>query len=152
MRFMAQDVIAGALRASEIPATIALERVAGAPDAIVHADPGQFERIVLNLIRNAVQAMPSGRRIAVRTFIRDGKLLVEVTDNGPGLSPNEQARIFEPLYSNKAQGIGLGLPISKRYAEHNGGTLEVESGPGKGATFRLTLPLTDNRSDGEKLP
>ncbi|MEX0702980.1 MAG: ATP-binding protein [Planctomycetales bacterium] len=149
VRFVAQDVIDRAIAKSEVPANVRLERVAEAAGAIVLADPDQIERVLLNLIRNAVQAMPVGGTLAVRSTIRDGKLVAEVADTGPGLAPDEQARIFEPLYTKKAKGIGLGLPVSKRYAERNGGKLEVESVPGQGATFRLTLPLAEDRAEQE---
>ncbi|MEX0704085.1 MAG: PAS domain S-box protein [Planctomycetales bacterium] len=152
VRFVAQDIIDRAVAKSEVPSHVRLERVSEAAEAIVLADPDQIERIVLNLVRNAVQAMPGGGSLTVRSAAREGKLIVEVADTGPGLAPDEQARIFEPLYTKKAKGIGLGLPVSKRYAERNGGALEVESVPGEGATFRLTVPLAEERAAQEAKP
>jgi signal transduction histidine kinase len=147
VRFVAQDVIDRALHKSDIPAGVQLERVAEASDAMVLADPDQIERVLLNLIRNAVQAMAGGGRLVLRSRTADGCLVVEVADTGIGLTAEEASRVFEPLYTKKAKGIGLGLAVSKRYAERNGGTLEVESTPGQGATFRLRLPLADGQTD-----
>ncbi|HUG92864.1 MAG TPA: PAS domain S-box protein [Planctomycetaceae bacterium] len=147
VRFVAQDVIDRAIHKSEIPANVQLDREPAAAEAIVLADHDQIERALLNLIRNAVQAMPGGGRLAVRSAVVDGRLMIEVADTGVGLTAEEAARVFEPLYTKKAKGIGLGLAVSRRYAERNGGALELESTPGQGATFRLRLPLADGQAN-----
>jgi two-component system NtrC family sensor kinase len=109
------------------------------------ADGPQLRQVFLNLITNAEHALlrqPSGRRLTVRTRQADGRLFVEVSDSGPGLAPEERARIFEPFYTTKpaGQGTGLGLAVSQGIVRDHGGTLEVDSAPGRGATFVVTLP------------
>ena len=147
-QFVAQEAIDQALGKSEIPTSVQVDQIVEAPDAQVFADRDQIERVLLNLIRNAVQAMPSGGRLTIRSGLSEGAVLVEVIDTGIGLTTEEAARVFEPLYTKKAKGIGLGLAVSRRYAEQNGGRLDVTSAPAQGATFRLTLPLAAARDDG----
>ena len=148
-RFVAQEAIDQALGKSEIPTSVRVDQIVEAPDAQVFADRDQIERVLLNLIRNAVQAMPSGGRLTIRSCLSEGAVLVEVIDTGIGLTTEEAARVFEPLYTKKAKGIGLGLAVSRRYAEQNGGRLDVKSAPAQGATFRLTLPLAAARDGGD---
>ena len=85
--------------------------------------------------------MRDGGRLEVGCSAVGDKVKTTVTDDGPGIAAENLSRIFEPLFTSKAKGIGLGLPVSLRYANLNRGTIEVESEPGKGATFRLVLPL-----------
>jgi len=124
-----------------VPAAV---RVAMAPpDApvFVHADRGQLQRIAENYLRNALQAMPDGGELSLRVSARNGCAVAEVADTGTGIAPENLSQIFEPLFTTKVKGIGLGLAISKIYAEMQGGKLEVESELGHGAAFRLVLPL-----------
>ena len=136
------DVIEQAMKDVEIPATVQLEKALAQGECHVHGDPGQMERLVGNLARNAVQAMPDGGALTVRSLSQNGHVCIEVADTGSGIAPEDLEKIFEPLYTKKAKGIGLGLAVSRRYAELNQGRLEVESQLGKGATFRVTLPLS----------
>jgi two-component system, LuxR family, sensor kinase FixL len=111
----------------------------------VTADRVQLEQLLLNLISNACDAMkhqePSQRRIAVSTsHASDGSVDVLVTDTGPGLDASTLDLIFDPFYTTKENGLGLGLSISRKIAQAHGGTLTVESRRGAGATFRLKLP------------
>ncbi|HEX9397539.1 MAG TPA: sensor histidine kinase [Burkholderiales bacterium] len=113
--------------------------------------PGDVDRIIqviLNLLSNAVKFCEPGRgRIEIALAQRDGCLRVDVRDNGPGVSAEEQAVIFDKFrqagdtLTEKPQGTGLGLPISRHIVEHHGGKLWVESGAGGGACFSFTLPL-----------
>ena len=108
----------------------------------VWADPGQVEQILVNLLRNAVQAMPEGGTLSIRCYTSTDQAIVDVTDTGVGIAPESLAKVFEPLYTNKAKGIGLGLAISKQYAELNqGGLTLAKSELGQGSVFRLALPL-----------
>jgi len=106
----------------------------------VRADRDQILQVLLNLVRNAVEAMPDGGPVRV-TARREGEAVVfSVTDSGPGISPEDLPRVFEPYFTTKEGGTGLGLAIARRIAEEHGGRLDLESTPGRGATFTLRLP------------
>jgi two-component system nitrogen regulation sensor histidine kinase NtrY len=103
----------------------------------IPADPEQLRRALSNLILNALDAMPSGGRLTVRTSRHDGKIAVEVSDTGEGLTPEECSRLFTPYYTTKQHGTGLGLAIVQSVVSDHKGTITVHSEPGKGATFRI---------------
>jgi signal transduction histidine kinase len=105
------------------------------------ADPFQFDQILGNLIRNALQAMPEGGRLTIETAQQaDGSLTLAVADTGAGIPPETLTRIFEPLFTTKAKGVGLGLAIVRQLTEANGGVVEVASTPGQGTRFTLRFP------------
>jgi signal transduction histidine kinase len=119
--------------------------------AVVLADRDRLVQVMINLLSNAVKFVPgeTGRvRVAVKAD--GGQVRVEVADNGPGLAPGESELIFEKFrqggntLTDKPQGTGLGLPISRQIVEYFGGRLWVESRPGQGATFVFTVPLPTN--------
>ncbi len=91
--------------------------------------------------------MPEGGTLTLRCTSANGHVVAEVSDTGVGISADELEKIFEPLFTKKAKGIGLGLAICRRYAELNQGTLAVESEAGRGSTFRLSLPLAEKDTD-----
>ncbi|MCP5155572.1 MAG: PAS domain-containing protein [Ectothiorhodospiraceae bacterium] len=105
--------------------------------------PTQLGQVLMNLVVNAAQAMDRRGTITVRTRAGDGSVVVEVTDDGPGISPETQARIFDPFFTTKApgQGTGLGLAIVHGIVERHHGRIEVESTVGAGTTMRVTLPI-----------
>jgi signal transduction histidine kinase/ActR/RegA family two-component response regulator len=104
-------------------------------------DAAELREVVTNLILNAVDAMPKGGTLTLATGADDGDVWLEVRDTGVGIAPEICERIFEPFYTTKAQrGTGLGLAVSRSIALRHGGALGVESTPGAGACFRLTLP------------
>ncbi len=107
----------------------------------VAADPDHIDRILVNLIRNGVQASEDGGQITISLRSHAGTAIIDVSDEGDGIDEQDRLRIFEPLFTTKAKGIGIGLAMSKRYAERNAGRLELVDCPTKGSTFRLTLPL-----------
>jgi two-component system sensor histidine kinase AtoS len=97
-------------------------------------------QVVLNLLFNAVEAMPDGGSIRTRAFTDDGHVRIAVSDSGPGIEPAVRARLFEPFFTTKHDGTGLGLSICRSLVHANGGTIEVESEPGHGAQFTIVLP------------
>ncbi len=112
------------------------------------ADGDQLRIVFGNLIRNARDAMPSGGRLSV-VARRDGEgVEVGISDTGGGIAPADLARIMEPLYSTKARGLGLGLAISRTVLEKMDGRLRVESEPGRGSTFTVTLRMSPDGSEG----
>jgi signal transduction histidine kinase len=119
--------------------TIDAESVTPAPPVLV--DEVQIGQVVLNLLTNAVQAMDGPGRIQIRARAENGHVQYDVADSGPGIPPDLMHKVFEPLFTTKARGIGLGLAVSRTLARANQGDLTVTSTPGEGATFHLTLPV-----------
>jgi two-component system, NtrC family, nitrogen regulation sensor histidine kinase NtrY len=108
--------------------------------ATVPADLDQIRRALRNLILNALDAMsPVGGTLTIRTYGLDGKVALEVSDTGAGLTPEECERLFTPYYTTKQHGTGLGLAIVQSVVSDHKGTVTVHSEPGKGATFRIEL-------------
>ncbi|MGH8723709.1 MAG: ATP-binding protein, partial [Burkholderiales bacterium] len=111
------------------------------------ADERKFKQIVLNLLSNAVKFTPDGGKIDVSAKKFDGKVEVAVRDTGIGIAPEDHAAVFEEFkqvgrdYTKKAEGTGLGLALTKRFVELHGGEVRLESAPGKGSTFTITLPV-----------
>ena len=108
--------------------------------ARVEADAELLHRAISNLVLNAMDAMPQGGTLTVRTRGEDGRVLIEVADTGTGLTPEECARIFTPYYTNKLHGTGLGLAIVQSVVSDHGGRIRVQSQPGRGTTFVIELP------------
>jgi signal transduction histidine kinase len=108
----------------------------------ISTDPHYINRIMFNLINNAVQAMPNGGKLTVHAF-RDRKdLVMTVKDTGVGIPKEIQGKMFTAMFTTKAKGQGFGLPVVKRMTEALGGTVTFESEEGKGTTFTVHLPLT----------
>jgi two-component system, NtrC family, nitrogen regulation sensor histidine kinase NtrY len=108
--------------------------------ASIQADPEQIRRALRNLILNALDAMsPAGGNLIIRTHGLDGKVALEVSDSGAGLTPEECERLFTPYYTTKQHGTGLGLAIVQSVVSDHKGTIAVHSEPGRGATFRIEL-------------
>ncbi|HWB49235.1 MAG TPA: ATP-binding protein [Stellaceae bacterium] len=130
-----------------LPPAVTLVEEYAAPDAVVRIDADRIRHVVINLVDNAAQAlgeMPPGRgplRIAVRTALADGGLELGVSDTGPGIPPENMARIFEPLFSTKSFGAGLGLPTVKQIVTQHGGTIDVHSELKAGTTITIRLPV-----------
>lgn len=107
------------------------------------ADPDQLKQALVNLVLNAVQAIGGTGRIEVRAGLAQppDRLAIEVRDTGPGVPPERQTAIFEPFYTTKAEGVGLGLWIVQQIVSAHGGAVTVANGPAGGAVFTLNLPL-----------
>ena len=106
----------------------------------VAADAELLHRALSNLVLNAMDAMPQGGALTLRTRDADGKVLIEVADTGSGLTPKECERIFTPYYTSKQHGTGLGLAIVQSVVSDHGGRVRAESEPGRGTTFVIELP------------
>lgn len=111
--------------------------------ANVLVDRVQIQQVLINLMRNAMEAMRESdqRELIVRTATRDGYVMVEIADTGPGVSDEIAARLFQPFVTSKASGMGIGLSISKRIIEAHGGQISVSRNDKGGATFTFSLPL-----------
>jgi len=105
----------------------------------IMADSGKIKQLLLNLCRNAVEAMPNGGRLTVNAFVAKGCLHLHIVDTGVGIP--EGVNIFEPFVSTKSSGTGLGLMIAKQIVLAHQGTISHSSAPGKGTIFQLTFPL-----------
>lgn len=145
----ARELTDGSIGRCAIPENINLQ--AEIPDnlPLLRVDPLQMGLVLTNFITNAVQAMPDGGalRIAARQVLSpdskfDGDFVeISVADTGKGITPENMRKIFQPLFTTKAKGIGLGLVVCKNLVDANGGQIEVESEPGKGTTFMVLLPI-----------
>ena len=111
----------------------------------VRVDPVQLEQVFLEIVSNALDAMPSGGRLRIGAFVSDGAspadVVVEVADTGGGIPAHVLPSVCEPFFTTRQEGTGLGLAIAKRYVEQNGGRLEIASRPGVGTTVRVRLPM-----------
>jgi len=116
---------------------------------IIPIDPAQIEDAVLNLIINAIEAVNGDGEVKIRvarsqndrTEVFEEEAIVEVSDNGSGISEEDLTRIFNPFFTTRPGGTGLGLPAVRRIARAHSGRIEVKSSSGKGSTFTLHLPI-----------
>ena len=116
--------------------------------------PAKINQVVMNLLANAIDACNDHGCVKVHTEPVDGKVLIEVADNGSGIDPAILDRIFDPFFTTKppGEGTGLGLSISYGIVQDHGGSIDLESTPGKGTCFKIQLPLAPPpRQDGPKI-
>jgi signal transduction histidine kinase len=126
------------------PAPIRIQKhLSPVPDTL--ADPLQVQQVLLNLILNAVDSMPAGGVLDVRTWTDEGgeTVNIAVADTGRGISAENAQRLFQPFFTTKPAGTGLGLATSKQLIEQHGGSISVADNPGGGTVFRVQLPLLD---------
>jgi signal transduction histidine kinase len=138
--------IADVMAEQTVTPSVALDLKPGAADSIVPIDADRLRRVVINLIENATEALAElptdrERRITVRTAAQGGELVLTIADSGPGIAPENLDRIFEPLFSTKSFGTGLGLPTVKQIVNQHGGIIVVDSEVGKGTRVTVRLPL-----------
>lgn len=120
-------------------ATVRVEVTCGIPDP-VEADPDRLRQMIWNLLLNAAQAMPGGGTIHVATVVDDEDVRLSVEDGGVGMTEDDRARLFDPFYTTRRGGTGLGLANVARFMRAHGGRVEVQSEPGRGSTFTLVFP------------
>lgn len=122
-------------------ASLSLRFYPGSDVGEVVCDWDQLQAAVANLLRNAREATPTGGQVFVSTMRDQDYAVINVTDTGAGIDQHQIERVLEPYFSTKKGGTGLGLPTVRRVAEDHGGTLTMQSEPGKGTQFSLRIPL-----------
>jgi len=139
------QVVEEALSEVDIPANIELKKELKEDLTAIHADFDQIQRTCMNIITNAISVMPEGGSLGIKTEENkeEGNIEIIISDTGEGISGENVGKIFEPLFTTKARGIGLGLSLCKKYVEAHGGMIEVESEGGKGSTFIVKLPVSE---------
>jgi signal transduction histidine kinase len=108
----------------------------------VYADESQLWQAVLNIIRNALEAMPTGGMLTLRTQRDADAVIVSIADTGKGMTVEERDQVFKPFFSTKIGGTGLGLPLTQQIVAEHGGHIRCESEPGKGTTFFIHLKFS----------
>ena len=117
-----------------------------APDMpAIKCDPEQIKQVLLNLTINSVQAMPDGGEIVLSTRVDGSRVVIEVKDQGPGISPENLDKIFDPFFTTKDTGTGLGLSVAHQILSQHGGILNAKNNSDRGATFSLFLPIQHGR-------
>ncbi|MCP4695290.1 MAG: PAS domain S-box protein [Gammaproteobacteria bacterium] len=134
------ELIGQVLQKQEPPDRVSLhtEGLSGLPPVFV--DPRQIKQVLINVLNNAYQAMPEGGEVTISTQAEQSSVAISITDTGPGIPEDTIRKIFEPLFTTKARGIGLGLAISRNLLEGNRGSIAVNNPPGEGAAFTINLP------------
>ena len=134
-------VVEDTLEAVEIPENVNLVKKLGADLPNAMADPDQIRQVFVNFGLNAIQAMPEGGRFNIATGKKDDFIEVEFTDTGCGIPEENTKKLYDPFFTTKARGIGLGLAVSQGIIERHNGSIEVKSEVGKGTTFVVKLPV-----------
>ncbi|MEM3566275.1 MAG: PAS domain S-box protein [Candidatus Bathyarchaeia archaeon] len=147
-----KTLVEDALASVEIPSNIHVVKVVRKAPRI-RADFEKVKRVLVNLIRNAVDAMPKGGTLTIKCRKRGANVEFVVGDTGVGISKETMKKLWTPLFTTKAKGMGFGLSICKRFVEAHGGTIKVESVLGKGSTFTVILPIEPEIKEegGEKI-
>ena len=112
----------------------------GEQPAYAMLDEASIRGALMNLVKNAIEAMPQGGTLSIALDRSDETVRLEITDTGPGIDDEEAKKIFEPFYTTKQQGLGLGMPYAKRIIDQHGGTISLNSRPREGTTISIALP------------
>jgi len=136
------QLIAQVMGKCAIPPSVTVRLDIPAAISPLRADAMQIQQVLRNLVSNGVEAMAGGGTLEIAAVEnrQDGNIRISVRDSGAGIAPEQMGKLFQPLYTTKVRGIGLGLVVVKNLTEANGGRVEVESEPGKGSAFSITLP------------
>jgi signal transduction histidine kinase len=149
------QLVAGVLAARDLPAGTTVELVGVDSCPPVRGDARQLAIVLGNLVGNAAEAMPHGGRLVVQAVAREGRVELTVSDSGPGIDHDFLYRIFEPFYTTKTRGMGLGLAMCRAIVENHGGEIRAERHGGPGARLTVSLPGVaewHNRSPGDPSP
>ncbi len=145
-----KSIVTQTLTDVKVPNNITIEdTTADAPEILV--DEPKLKRVLTNLIQNAIDAMPDGGKLSISSTNAQKEVSISIRDTGVGIPQDVMEKIWTPLYTTKAKGIGLGMPICRRIIEAHGGSISVDSTVGKGTTFTLKLPIQNVQSGGEPL-
>src|SRR5208337_2610530 len=145
-----KSIVTQTLKDVKVPHNIMIEdTTADTPQILV--DVSKLERVLANLIQNAIDAMPEGGKLSISSINTQKEVSISIRDTGVGISQDMVEKIWTPLHTTKAKGIGLGLPICRRITEAHGGSISFESTVGKGTTFTLKLPIQHAQTGGEQL-
>jgi PAS domain S-box-containing protein len=137
-----KEIMQEVLSRINVPENIEVKSQVDESFPTIMADPGQLGQVFENIILNALQAMPEGGQLIVKSEVPDpGWAAVSFVDTGVGIPQENLGKIFEPLFTSKPKGIGLGMAITKTYVEGHGGCIDVQSEVGKGSTFTVKLPI-----------
>jgi signal transduction histidine kinase len=137
------DLLKPQLTANKVEVRLSLDQ----QPAYAMVDESSVRGALMNLILNAIEAMPEGGVLNVAIDRTDETLRLEITDTGRGIAEEEVKKIFEPFYTTKAQGLGLGMPYAKKIIDQHGGTMSLNSRPGEGATISVTLPTAPKEAE-----
>jgi signal transduction histidine kinase len=112
------------------------------PGLMLDCDPEQLKQVLLNLVINAIQAMPDGGEVVMASRAEGGKAIIEVRDQGCGAGEEQMKHLYDPFFTTKENGTGLGLPVAHQIVAHLGGVLSARNNPDRGMTFTVELPLS----------
>ncbi len=136
-----EKLIEDAISHTRIPENIELIKKLDASLPEIEIDTDQIRQVMVNIITNGIQAMPEGGKLTIEAKRKDDFLELKISDTGVGIPDNVIGKIFDPLFTTRAKGIGLGLAVCKSIVDRHDGHIDVESSVGKGATFTIKLPL-----------
>jgi signal transduction histidine kinase len=131
-----------------IPASVEVANLT-ANDIVLRLDKGRIERVFMNIVANAFDAMPNGGKLTIESESTKDKITIKFSDTGAGMSPETLGKLWTPLFTTKAKGMGFGLAICKRIVEAHGGEITAETEVGNGSTFTVTFP-TEPRLEKEQ--
>jgi len=145
-----RTILAAALSCVRIPEKVkVIDETQGEPKFMADAD--KMLRVFTNLLKNAVDAMPTGGTVTIRSERRGDSVVLSFIDDGVGMTREILNNLWTPLFTTKAKGMGFGLPICKRFVEGHGGKISVESQVGRGSTFTVVLPIEPKSKEDEKV-
>ena len=140
------EVVANTLSSMEIRDNVHIVKQLDPDLPPVLADGEQLYRVFINLANNAQDAMPDGGELTISTLKVDDNAEIAFRDTGVGISADDMRKIFEPLFTTKTKGTGLGLAVSQQIVAKHGGSIQATSSPGEGTTFTVSLPLNTDGS------
>jgi signal transduction histidine kinase len=116
---------------------------------LIEGDEEKIKTCLMNVIANGIQAMPAGGKLQISASRKQNDILFEILDTGEGITPEDLKKVFQPYFTTKPLGIGLGLALTKRIVEEHHGNIEINSTPGKGTKVTLTLPVRQEKENNE---